>query len=203
MTFEQWVAIAGRIDEWWPATEFDEGHIKAYFPELERYDADEIMEAVRACLPDGSAFAPSLAQLTVKLERPKIDLPPWVKVFNRLRWAVGREVGEEAAIQSLFREHAAIAQFVLDYGYQRLRNEPFNDPQLAGVIEKRIKDSWEDFAERWRRDQGRRYARTGAAAALERRRSGELRKLSATDVVAGLPSAPGGTLDRKKGERGE
>ncbi|HEX5922538.1 MAG TPA: hypothetical protein VFY45_01820, partial [Baekduia sp.] len=98
------------------------------------------------------AFAASLAQLMVKLERPVIELPAWVMVCNRLRCAAGREVGENAAIQALFREHAAIAQF--EYGYDRLRAEPCTDAQLAGVVEKRMKDAWEDFAVRWKRDQG-------------------------------------------------
>ena len=154
LTWEQWLRIAGLIDEWWPASEFDGGHIRAYLFELDRHSADEVQAAVRACLHDGSAFAASLAQLMVKLERPVIERPAWVMVYNRLRWAVGREVGENAAIQALFREHAAIAQFVIEYGYDRLRAEPFTDAQLAGVVEKRMKDAWEDFAVRWKRDQG-------------------------------------------------
>ena len=128
LTWERWLRIAGLIDEWWPASEFDEGHIRAYFPELDRHSADEVEAAVRACLHDGSAFAASLAQLMVKLERPVIELPARVMLYNRLRWAVGRKVGENAAIQAPVREHAAIAQFVIEYGYDRLRAEPFTTP---------------------------------------------------------------------------
>ena len=145
LTWEQWLRIAGLVDEWWPASEFDGGHIRAYLPELDRHSADEVEAAVRACLHDGSAFAASLAQLMVKLERPVIERPAWVMLYNRLRWAVGRKVGENAAIHAPVREHAAIAQFVIEYGYDRLRAEPVTDAQLAGVVEKRMKDAWEDF----------------------------------------------------------
>ena len=182
LTWEQWLRIAGLIDEWWPASEFDEGDIRACLPELDRHSADEVEAAVRACPHDGSTFAASLAQLMVKLERPVIELPARVMLYNRLRWAVGRKVGENAAIQAPVREHAAIAQFVIEYGYDRLRAEPVTDAQLAGVVEKRMKDAWEDFAVRWKRDQGQRLGREGATRAAVRR-GGDLQRLDASKVA--------------------
>lgn len=123
----------------------------------------------------------------VKLERPVIELPARVMLHNRLRWAVGRKVGENAAIHAPVREHAAIAQFVIEYGYDRLRAEP--DAQLAGVVEKRMKDAWEDFAVRWKRDQGQRLGREGATRAAVRR-GGGLQRLDASKVA---PCASEGT----------
>ena len=101
---------------------------------------------------------------------------------HRLRWAVGRKVGENAALQAPVREHAAIAQFVIEYGYDGLRAEPVTDAQLAGVVEKRMKDAWEDFAVRWKRDQGQRLGREGATRAAVRR-GGDLQRLDASKVA--------------------
>lgn len=181
MTRDEWTKLSAKIDAWWPATDFAEDSEQAYFEELERYPTDEVDQAVRACLEDGGDFAPSLARLLAKMHRPLVVAPTFDQAYNRLTRAVRRHGSNEAAaIAELGTEHSALAAFAVQYGWDRFRQEPVDDPGYGGAVRKRLQDVWTSFLEDWADGQRVRLAQRSATAAREiSARSGNPRRLEA------------------------
>lgn len=175
MIESEWIELAAKIDAWWPATEFGEDSEAAYFLELREYEIGEVEWAVRMCLRDGSAFAPSLAQVLQHLDADVGDIPTFRAAWQRIRWAVDRSHDETAMQHSLRNEHAIISDFAATYGFLDLKAECREQGgDFAGAALSRVERAWREHVAEW--GARRRQASTKRAEVPRGPRKGELRR---------------------------
>lgn len=145
MSEEQWAVLAGHVDLWWPATEFTEDHEKAYYEVLKDFDAEQVEVAIRDQLERGEDFAPSAARL-LKALRPLDHGLTFEQVMQWIETAANRiGADERRTLHWLWTKHEWAMAWVQQYGWDRLRMEPFNDPDTGGAVLWRLRKSWEAF----------------------------------------------------------
>lgn len=142
MTKDEWAALSyATFGEWWDAPQSDE-RIDAWFPELERYDVDRVLDGLRKLLRSSPTFAPKLGELLKSL----MDDPPAWEVAWRHTVRALRHLPDQRAVVKELAETAGplVAGWVATYGPQRLGHEPTLDPDHGGAVIQRLTRSYID-----------------------------------------------------------
>lgn len=155
VTDKEWAQIAAYVDNWWPATDFDDVNAAAYYEVLKPYDAGEVEAAVRAQLEEGSPFAPSAAQLLVAVKdvRKPEKAPTLERVLRWVSYAASNGYDERTALHFLETKSEIGMEWVKQYGYREVSQEQVNDPDYGGAARYRLAKSLEAFAASYERQQ--------------------------------------------------
>lgn len=144
MTPDEWDEIRDRIEQLWPQAEMEDVRSDAYFDVLSQFDGAAVARAVREILSDGSAFAPSAAQIIQKLEAPeRVSFIAAWKMMAKACSSFGADM-EERGLDSLRAKSPEVAEFAEAYGWRQLCHAPVNGPNggaVLAVIERR----WLEF----------------------------------------------------------
>lgn len=146
MTRDEWETIALLIENCWRG-EFDEVQSSAYFTMLGRFDHGQVMAALHRITEDGKPFVPSVPEIIAAIRRLEIkSLPSWTDVWASMKAALA--LGSEQAALDRMREcHPVAEAFVAREGIERLRYEPFFDPDYGALRIKELQQRWIEFSE--------------------------------------------------------
>jgi hypothetical protein len=184
VTDKQWAKIAAYVDNWWPATDFDDVNAAAYYEVLQPFDAGEVEAAVRAQLEEGSPFAPSAAQLFVAVRdvRGPEEAPTLERVLRWVGYAASNGWNERTALHFIETKSEIGMEWVKQYGYRELGQEQVNDPEHGGAVRYRLAKSLEAFTVSYERQQRSERALEVTAARHEPRQvEGALKQIEARD----------------------
>lgn len=181
MTEGEWSVIAALIENWWPATEFDEGNEAAYFDVLRGFESADVEAAVREQLEQNNAFAPSAAQLLGSVRAIQGEVAPqWGDVWAWVVQAMERwPSNERTALHWLMTKHEWAAQWAEVYGWRRLVHEPIHG-ENGGAILARLEKDWTSWC-KLHREHTR--SERAIAAVGSRRGNGQLERVKAGDVI--------------------
>lgn len=189
---DEWDAIALLIDNCWRG-EFDDTMSQSYFTLLSRFDAQEVMAALHALVETGNPFVPSVPEIVAQVRKMQTPaLPPWSEVWDALVTATGKCADEQAAVAYLTDNcHPTVAAFMTLEGFDRMRREPFFDPDYGALRIRELHQRWQEFA-----DSSREKMRNGLAIEAQTRTTRGLQKMSAKGLLAdgGVQSPPDETI---------
>lgn len=189
MRRDEWEAIALLMDNCWRGG-FDETMSSSYFSLLNRFSAEQVMGALHRIIENGKPFVPAVPEIVAAIramEEPQ--LPPWTEVWNALKGAL-RRPNEEAAVAYLTSVcHPAVGAFLRLEGFDRLRHEPFFDPDYGPLRIKELRERWAEFA-----DTAKERERTGRALDSGARRN-TLERVSAKALISQVSAHETETMD--------
>lgn len=179
MTRDEWEAIALLIENCWRG-EFDETTSSAYFTMLSRFSTGEVMAALHKIVEDGKPFVPSVPEIVGAIRKmTEPQLPAWTDVWATLEVALRCNSEDEAVAYATESCHLVAGAFLRAEGFDRLRKEPFFDPDYGALRIRELHNRWVEFS-------GRSQERLRAGHAIEAgsRTSNGLNRLSVTELIS-------------------
>ncbi len=173
MTNDEWRTVCGLMENAWTGG-LTEDKRDAYRVFLGKLDADRVLAALHALAEEGKPFlpaAPEILRAVRDLEEPPV--PAWSEVWPRLRKALWKPT-EAEAIAYVEELHPMVAAFLKAEGWQRLREQPLNDPDYGTLRLRDLEQRWSEFVD---------------VAAARRRQGHALHATGAPQVEVGIPSA--------------
>jgi hypothetical protein len=187
---DEWLVIAGWVDEWWPA-KFESSAEDAWFVALEGFEAQDVIESLRAMLARGGTFRPSVAEVIGQIRRdPAVPTAAEMitLIFGRggvlsartqIRkgsWEAGErdQADRDAMRERLADMHPVVASFVDREGLDRLRALNLEDAEFGGARRRMLEQRWGEHLE---------AVESREVAVLTSGRRGEMAKL---DPLAAL-----------------
>ena len=146
MTRDEWDAMTLIIENGWAGT-LDEDQANSYFVMLARFDADDVTQALFVLAESGKPHIPTVPEITVAVNKVKAkELPSWTEAWNVIQKSLRLRSAGEA--EKLLRDHhPTVRNFVALEGWDRLRREPFYDPDYGGLRIKELSQRWKDYSE--------------------------------------------------------
>lgn len=153
MNEREWAELSAMLDAWWPATDFTPDMEALWLKELGTVDAPDVERAIRELLREGSAFAPSLAQVLKHVEDRQFETLGIAAVLEQWRKAASATLGDpiRALARLRARGEEETADFAEFYGPRALLNEPVDDPAHGSLVRRQITDRYREFQQQRRK----------------------------------------------------
>jgi hypothetical protein len=147
MTRDEWDTIALLIENCWRG-EFDEVQSSAYYTMLRRFNHGEVMAALHRLVEDEKPFLPTVPEIVGAIRKIESrGIPAWTEVWSKMKIALGKG-SEQEAIDFMRDLHPIAAAFLSTEGFDRLRYEPFFDPDYGAIRVRDLHQRWNEFSER-------------------------------------------------------
>jgi len=185
MNRDQWESIALLIDNCWRG-EFDDTMSSSYFTMLGRFDHEEVMTALHACVETGRPFIPTVPEIVAEIRRQQEpELPSWTEVWDQMRFVLSRCRNEDDAVTLLGENCGPVAAaFLRTEGFERLQHEPLLDPDYGPLRVKELRLRWLEFAER-----SAERIKQGRAIEAHARTAPGLQQMTAAGLIAKVSEA--------------
>jgi len=186
MERDEWESIALLIENCWKG-EFDEITSASYFTLLGRFSPEQVMGALYGIVENGKPFVPSVPEIVAevrKQEQP--SLPSWTEVWSKIELAMRKCKTEDEAVAVLTEScHPVAGAFMRLEGFERLRREPFLDPDYGALRVRELQRRWADFSE-----VNQEKVRNGKAIEAYSRTTKGLQRASAASLIAEMSEYP-------------
>jgi hypothetical protein len=149
MLLEEWQQIAAVIDNAWRGG-FDDHRSASYFALLRGYETVQVERALHVLVANGNPFVPAVAEIVQAIEAQEhVGVPTWPEALAVVRRVLPRFSRDHAAgLAKLAETHQIVASWVATYGWDRLSQEPIDDPDYGGAVLRRLEDSYREHVQR-------------------------------------------------------
>lgn len=169
MTQREWTEVAALVRSFWP-TSMTAEQVQAQWVAVQDLDKTAALAAVAVMAREGREFAPNAGAIYHRA-MAAADTPLTFDVaWRMIERAIARHgVRESDALRDLYQQDTNVARFVVEVGWDRLRMERADDPDVGGAVLHRLA---KEFAEAQQR--GRAERAEGRDLRLVARRMQEL-----------------------------
>lgn len=180
MLLEEWQEIAAVIDNAWRGS-FDDHRAGSYFTLLRGFETVQVERALHVLVRNGNPFMPAVAEIVEAIEsQDRVGVPTWPEALAVVRRALPRYSRDHrAGLAKLAETHEMVASWVATYGWDRLSQEPIDDPDYGGAVLKRLEDSYGEHVQR----QQERQRHGLAIETVERQRIAGPRRMNAAALL--------------------
>jgi hypothetical protein len=186
MERDEWESIALLIDNGWKG-EFDDTMSSSYFTLLGRFTREQVMGALYGIIENGKPFVPSVPEIVSevrKQEQP--SLPSWTEVWSKIELVMSKCKTEDEAVAELTEYcHPVAGAFMRLEGFERLRREPFLDPDYGTLRVRELQRRWVEFSE-----VNQEKIRNGKAIEAYSRTTKGLQRASAAGLISQMSEYP-------------
>lgn len=180
MRLDEWIVIAAVIENAWKG-DWDQARSGSYFSLLQSFEAEQVERALHILVRNGNPFIPAVAEIVEAIEaQDRVGVPTWPEALAVVRRALPRYSRDHrAGLAKIAEAHEMVASWVATYGWDRLSQEPIDDPDYGGAVLKRLEDSYAEHVQR----QQERQRHGLAIEMVERQRIAGPRKLDAAGLL--------------------
>lgn len=186
-TPSEWLEIAAVIRDRWPHSPLPDSSLEQWGVDVADLPAEQVAAAVEVLYREGREFAPNGGQIRAKVAELMLAVPEFSFVVARLRslntkadarstFPDGDEIVEHPRADALLREHPLIREFVRAVGWGQIEGG-----LGGGSEEARLREKWQQFLSRARREVLLRGIPASGLRELRRIESGQTKRLG--DVV--------------------